>query len=188
MKLARKLTIGLVLGITLVMAGNAILQVRREGRLFDLDSRHDQHAVARVLHAAVKAVWKTDGESAARHLIADTNRDNPDLTMRWVSLEPGTPSEDAPIVPRALLGELLAGHELVTHRSGAVGARRRVAYGPLMIGGGQRGANGNSGSARPERGFLPPAELQVLVTTIVMGLPGATLALGLGFWFRGRPM
>jgi two-component system, NtrC family, sensor kinase len=188
MKLARKLTIGLVLGITLVMAGNAILQVRREGRLFDLDSRHDQHAVARVLHAAVKAVWKTDGKSAARHLIADTNRDNPDLTMRWVSLEPGTPSEDAPIVPRALLGELLAGHEMVTTTSVSPGDDRRVTYAPLMIDGQQRGAIEISESLRPERGFIHTTELQVLVTTIVMVLLGAAIALGLGFWFVGRPM
>src|SRR5262249_58257384 len=113
MKLARKLTIGLVLGITVVMAANALLQVRREGTLFELDSRHDQHAVARVLHAAVKAVWKTDGESAARHLIADANRDNPALMMRWVSLQPHAAPEDAPIVPRDRLGPLLAGHEMV---------------------------------------------------------------------------
>ena len=188
MKLARKLTIGLVVGITLVMAGNALLQVRREGTLFDLDSRHDQHAVARVLHAAVKAVWKTDGESAARHLIADANRDNPDLTMRWVSLDPGTSSADAPIVPRAQLGSLLGGHEIVMTTSVPSGDDRRVTYAPLMVDGQQRGAIEISESLRPERGFSHTTELQVLVTTIVMVALCATIALGLGFWFVGRPM
>ena len=90
-----------MLGITLVMAGNALLQVRREGAMFDLDSRHDQHAVGRVLHAAVEGgAGDADGESAARQLIADANRDNPDLTMRWVSLQPDAAADDAPIVPR----------------------------------------------------------------------------------------
>jgi two-component system, NtrC family, sensor kinase len=188
MKLARKLTIGLVLGITLVMAGNALLQVRREGTLFDLDSRHDQHAVARVLHAAVKAVWKTDGKSAARHLIADANRDNPDLTMRWVSLQPDAAAEDAPIVPRQQLGSLLAGHEVVMTTSVPSGDDRRVTYAPLMIDAQQRGAIEISESLRPERGFSHTTELQVLVTTIVMIALCATIALGLGFWFVGRPM
>jgi two-component system, NtrC family, sensor kinase len=188
MKLARKLTIGLVLGITLVMAENALLQVRREGTLFELDSRHDQHAVARVLHAAVKAVWKTDGESAARHLIADANRDNPDLTMRWVSLQPDASAEDAPIVPRQQLGSLLAGHEVVMTTSVPSGDDRRVTYAPLMIDTQQRGAIEISESLRLERGFSHTTELQVLVTTIVMIALCATIALGLGFWFVGRPM
>src|SRR5262249_21825501 len=168
MKLARKLTIGLVLGITVVMAGNALLQVWRERTLFELDSRHDQHAVARVLHAAVKAVWKTDGEAAARHLIADANRHNPALPLRWVSLEPGAPSEDAPIVARAQLGPLLAGHEMVLTTSVPSGDDRRVTYAPLMIEGQQRGAIEISESLRPERSFIHTTELQVLVTTIVM--------------------
>src|SRR5262249_46873487 len=188
MKLARKLTIGLVLGITVVMAANALLQVRREGTLFEADSREDQHAVARVLHAAVKAVWKTDGESAARHLIADANRDNPALAMRWVSLEPGAPSEDAPIVARAQLGPLLAGHEMVLTTSVPSGDDRRVTYAPLMIEGQQRGAIEISESLRPERSFTHTTELQVLVTPLVMVLLCATIALGLGFWFVGRPM
>ena len=188
MKLARKLTIGLVLGITLVMAGNALLQVRREGAMFDLDSRHDQHAVGRVLHAAVKAVWKTDGESAARHLIADANRDNPDLTMRWVSLQPDPTPDETPIVLRSQLAALLAGHEMVMTTSVPSGDDRRVTYAPLMIDGQQRGAIEISESLRPERGFSHTTDLQVLVTTILMIGLCATIALGLGFWFVGRPM
>jgi len=188
MKLARKLTIGLVLGITVVMAGNALLQVRREGTLFELDSRHDQHAVARVLHAAVKAVWKTDGESAARHLIADANRDNPALMMRWVSLQPDAAPDDAPIVPRDRLGSLLAGHEMVLTTPVPSGDDRRVTYAPLMIDAQQRGAIEISESLQPERGFSRNTALLVLVTTIVMIALCATIALGLGFWFVGRPM
>ena len=49
MKLFHKLTIAIVFGITLVMAGNALFQVRREAVLFDADSSHDQHTVGRVL-------------------------------------------------------------------------------------------------------------------------------------------
>ena len=113
MKLFHKLTIAIVFGITLVMAGNALFQVRREADLFDSDSSHDQHTVGRVLRASVQAVWRADGEQAARRLIADANESNTDLTLRWVSLEPDPAPADAPEVPRERLPAVLTGRESV---------------------------------------------------------------------------
>src|SRR5262245_25525641 len=188
MKLARKLTLGLVLGIALVMTGNALLQVWREGTLFDVDTRRDQHAVGRVLHAAVQAVWAADGETAARHLIDEASRDNPELAMRWVSLRPTPDPLDAPLVARDRLGPLLGGREMVVTTSLSNGDDRRVTYMPLTIEGGPRGALEISESLRFERGFSHVTELQVLITTLVMIAFCATIALGIGFWFVGRPM
>src|SRR5262245_27823700 len=111
MKLARKLTLALLFGITLVMTGNALLQVRREGTLFDVDSKRHQHAVGRVLRAAVEAIWPAEGEEAARRLIADASRDNPDLVMRWVSLTHAPPAGDAPMAARDRLAAVANGQE-----------------------------------------------------------------------------
>jgi signal transduction histidine kinase len=188
MRLARKLTLALVLGITLVMTGNALFQVSREGRLFDDDSRRDQHAVGRVLHAAVQTVWAADGEAAARRLIAEASRDNPALVMRWVSLVPAPSADDTPLVARARLDPVAAGREIVLKTAVPSGDERRVTYMPLSIESEPHGALEISESLSPERGFSRATELQVVVATLVMLGLCAAIAMGLGFWFVGRPI
>jgi two-component system, NtrC family, sensor kinase len=188
MKLFHKLTIAIVFGITLVMAGNALFQVRREAELFDADSSHDQHTVGRVLRASVEAVWRADGEQAARRLIADANESNTDLTLRWVSLEPDPAAADAPEVPREQLPSVLAGRESVVRGRLPSGDDRRITYIPVAVDGIRRGALEVSESLSPERHFMRATELQVVATTALMVMLCAGIALGLGFWFVGRPM
>src|SRR5262245_38234710 len=188
MKLARRFTLALVFGITLVMAANALLQVRREAALFDVDTRRDQHAVGQVLHAAVEVVWPTEGEVAARRLITEASRDNPELAMRLVSLAPGATGADAPLVARARTGPVLQGRETVLRARVPSGDERRITYLPLVLGGESKGAIEISESLSPERSFSHATEVQVAVTTLVMLALSAGLAMGLGFWFVGRPM
>jgi two-component system, NtrC family, sensor kinase len=188
MRLARKLTLALLFGITLVMAGNALFQVHREGKLFDSDSRRDQHAVGRVLHAAVEMIWPAEGEAAARRLIGEASRDNPDLIMRWVSLAPAPPAADAPLAARERLDPVAGGREIVVKTTVPSGDQRRVTYMPLTVGGEPRGALEISESLSPEHGFSRATELQVVVATLVMLALCATIAMGLGFWFVGRPI
>src|SRR5262245_63165574 len=151
MKLFHKLTIAIVLGITLVMAGNALFQVRREAELFDADSSHDQHTVGRVLRASVQAVWRADGEQAARRLIADANESNTDLTLRWVSLEPDPAPADAPEVPRERLPAVLAGREAVARGRLPAGDERRLTYLPVAVGGMRPRAREVSEPLAPDR-------------------------------------
>jgi two-component system NtrC family sensor kinase len=188
MRLARKLTLALVLGITIVMAGNAVLQGHREAKLFDVDSKRDQHAVGRVLHAGVEAVWAAEGEAAARRLIAEVSKGNPDTAMRWVSLAPEPHPEDAPLAGRDRLAAVAAGREIVLKVKAPSGDERRATYLPLTIDGEPHGALEISESLSPERGFSRATELQVVVTTLVMVALCATIAMGLGFWFVGRPI
>jgi two-component system NtrC family sensor kinase len=188
MKLAHKLTIALVLGITLVMAGNALFQVRREAVLFDADSSHDQHTVGRVLRASVEAVWRADGEAAARRLIGDANESNTDLTLRWVSLAANPVPAEAPEVPLERLSSVVGGHETVVKGRLPSGDDRRITYIPVSVGGIRRGALEVSESLSPERHFMRATELQVVATTALMVVLCAAIALGLGFWFVGRPM
>src|SRR5262249_43281525 len=188
MKLAHKLTIALVFGITLVMAGNALFQVRREADLFDADSSHDQHTVGRVLRASIEAVWNADGEAAARRLISDAHQSNTDLTLPWVSLLPDPASPDAPEVPIDRLSAVVAGRETVVRGRLPSGDDRRITYIPVSVDGRPRGALEVSESLSPERRFMRATELQVVATTGLMIILCAGIALGLGFWFVGRPM
>ena len=196
MRLTRKLTLALMLGITLVMAANALLQVRRENALFDIDSRRDQQAVGSVLHTAVEHIWLAAGEGAAQQLIQEASQINPDLTMRWVSLAPaGTGNarghatgDDAPLASLGELRPVIAGHTLVVRATAPDGDERRITYLPLSIGGEPHGALEISESLQSERGFTRATKLQVAATTLTMLLVCAAIASALGVWFVGRPI
>lgn len=69
MKLARKLTLALVLGILLVLAANAAFRVRRELALFENDSRRDSLLLGRMLAGSVARLWPTIGEAQALDLV-----------------------------------------------------------------------------------------------------------------------
>ena len=87
MKLARKLTLALVLGITLVMAGNALFQVRREA---DAVRRRLVDAISTPSAACCTPPSRQCGARTARRRRAGSSptraESNPDLTLRWVSL------------------------------------------------------------------------------------------------------
>ena len=188
MRLTRKLTLSLVLGIMLVMTANAVFHVRREQKLFDADSRSDERAVGNVLLAAIEAVWLAEGEIAARRLIAEVDRRRHHLTVRWVSLAPGAPAADAPLAAPEALGRIAAGRTIVTRARAPSGDERRITYMPLIIQGEHRGALEISESLQPERRFSRATTLQVAVATLTMLVLCALIATGTGLWFVGRPI
>jgi two-component system NtrC family sensor kinase len=188
MRLTRKLTLALVLGITLVMAANALFQVRRENALFDVDSSRDQQVVGRVLHTAVELLWPAAGEVAAQQLIREASTRNSELIMRWVSLVPGASPQDAPLASLDQIRPVLDGKTLVVRTPVPTGDERRITYMPLFIHGEPHGALEISESLLAERGFTRTTEMQVAATTLVILLLCGTIASALGFWFVGRPI
>ena len=60
-KLARKLTAALVLGIFAVLLVQSITRVRREMGMFENDMRREGRTMGRVLATAATEVWTTDG-------------------------------------------------------------------------------------------------------------------------------
>jgi two-component system NtrC family sensor kinase len=83
---------------------------------------------------------------------------------------------------------VVGGRETVVRGRLPSGDDRRITYIPVSVDGRQRGALEVSESLSPERRFMRATELQVVATTGLMILLCAAIALGLGFWFVGRPM
>src|ERR1700690_4245817 len=84
MRLARKLILSMVLGLTVVLAANSFYRVRRELAAFDEDMKQDHDVMAQVLESAVTSVWATQGRDAALRLIANTKPPSKMLHLRWV--------------------------------------------------------------------------------------------------------
>src|SRR5438046_6522632 len=87
MKLARKLTLALVVGVLVIMAGYAWLQIRREVVIFDAELWKNEkfgHGAA----AAIAEIWATEGEAKARQMLETIDRYGPGvIRLRWLWLD-----------------------------------------------------------------------------------------------------
>ncbi len=188
MKLARKLTIALVLGIFAVLSIQAFAQVRRETGLFESDMRRDGRTMGRVLRTAAAEVWSTVSEVHAKRLVAQVNESESNVAIRWVSLDatPGAPDE--PRLGASTLGPLAEGRELVGKARDADGTEHLVTYSPVRVGERVAGAIEVSESMAGERAYLRATILNTAVGTAALALVCAAMTIGLGIWFVGRPM
>jgi two-component system NtrC family sensor kinase len=85
MKVARKLTLALVLGIVAVMAVHAWVQVRQEVILYESDVRPKPRG--RGFLAMIQSVWRTEGEQRVRELVEEAAGALRDVHTRWVRID-----------------------------------------------------------------------------------------------------
>jgi signal transduction histidine kinase len=188
MRLARKLTLALVLAIFAVMAGNAYLQVRREVSLFEADLVEDQHIVGETLRNAVETVWQAADEAAARALIDRANQVWSGVRARFVWLDAPPGDHDAPAVAPATLRTLPGGREPKVLRQTVNGEEQRFTYVPLRVPVARPAALELSQSVGWQHRFIRTSELQTLAAMVVIVALCGVIAMGLGVWFVGRPM
>ena len=188
MKLARKLTIALVLGIFAVLSIQAFARVRRETGLFEGDMRRDGRTMGRVLRTAAAEVWTTVSEVHAKRLVAQVNESESNVTIRWVSLDAAPGARDAPRLEASALGPLAEGRELVGKARDADGTEHLVTYSPVRVGQRVAGAIEVSESMAGERAYLRATIFNTAVGTAALAVVCAAMTIGLGIWFVGRPM
>src|SRR5438067_12897074 len=80
MKLARKLTLALLVGVVAVMAGYAYVQISREIVILDADLAKDVK-FGRGAAAALEAIWATAGDARAREVLGLIDRHGPEVVL-----------------------------------------------------------------------------------------------------------
>ncbi len=181
MKLTRKLVLTLMVAIVVVMAADAMLQLRRETSLFADDMAGDEEAMGRVLQVAVRDVAAHDGIDAAVAVFDRMRAAESRVGLRWVWLD--APEVAADVAPRLRNDETV---HLV--REAAAGDERQFTYVPVRLAGGRMAAIELSEPLRFQRDFLRRTELQVLGTLTILVILGAAIALWIGVVLVGRPM
>src|SRR5262245_25850263 len=93
MKLARKLTLFLVLAMCVVMTLDAWVGIWRETRLLEADMRTDQRDTGLVLAWAIADLWEREGEARALALVDHATAPAGQMRYRWVvpDAPPGSP-------------------------------------------------------------------------------------------------
>ncbi|WP_437732779.1 sensor histidine kinase [Sorangium sp. So ce1335] len=187
MKLARKLTLALVLGVFLVLALSAYAQIRREARIFENDVQRDHHTMARALASAVVQVWRSEGPARALRLVEDANEREQQVNIRWVWLDGQADEAHRPRLAPEQLAAVTTG-QAVVHRIPQRDADLLVTSVPVPVPGDRAGALELSESLAGARRYIRSMILSTAITTAALTLVCGLLTTGLGVWLVGRPM
>lgn len=188
MKLARRLTIALIVAIFSVMAFNSYLRVQRAIAYFEGDRQADEHLLGRVLGAAVRTVWENDGVERARDIVRRADDSVNEVRIRWVWLDAQGDPGELPVVPLDDLREQTPTSGIIRLQHEETGDERRFAYVPVVLTGQRPAAVEVSSSLTRERDYLRQSVVQGLVTTMVIATVCGLIAMWLGYWFVGQPI
>lgn len=167
MKLSLKLTLWIVLGVTLVLSAFAALRVQRQVTMFESDMQADHRAFGRALASAASEVAREHGEERALALIADANLRESHMLVRWVGEASGEP---------------------VSHVEGEGEARRLVTRVPVQMPSGAAGSLELSESLQKEGDHVRQTIIRAVISTLTtIGVCGIII-LVFGWVFVGRPV
>jgi signal transduction histidine kinase len=192
MQLARKLSLGLFLGILAVFAVSATLRLRKETSLLENSMQNNQRLIATTLAAALDEVWSAEGESRVLDLVRRADAAKSDLYIRWVRR--GSRDAFAPEVATPFDGDGARPFEVVqrmavtTQGRGDPHEERLFSYVPLPDHEGVAAALEVSEPTAPRREYVRSAVIGALLSSLAMALVTGAVAMLLGAWVVGRPV
>ncbi len=186
---SQKLAIALIVGISTVMIADAYVRVAREIAVFEDDQASDQHDQARLVSAAVRRVWASDGAAAAQTLVTEESQaTGADSQLVWVWLDDdGDPALRERLTATSVAA-LERGDEVTSVGHDGDGEARRYLYVPLALPGSRPAALELSEPLSPPRWVLRSSVLQNLLATLLIIAICSAFVTGLGSWLVGRPM
>jgi signal transduction histidine kinase len=189
MKLARKLSVALFLGVLAVVTAFAYVRFQREIELFDNDMRRDHRLIGATLRPALLDTWRSDGEARAIELVRHTDADKEGVRIRWVWVQGGTAAASSALAPD-VLGRLSA--EEVVQVEGAFDAlgegKYLVSYISLSRGNGAVAAVEIAESLAQKSAYLRATVLNTVMASTAIALVCGAVAMGIGRWFVGAPV
>lgn len=189
MKLARKLTLALLVGMTAVLALHAYLQLQREAAFYERDTIADHRHYGHALATAFEKVRALEGEAAGEAFLNAVNEratkplDRRPVQVRRLGL--GDAAEAPPEVPREILADVRAGGDAhwVDRKAGRVHS-----YIPVSVAGAPQGALEITESLEEQTRYSGTTFLQMVATIAIIAALSGGLAFLLGAWFVGRPI
>ncbi len=180
MKIIPKLTLALFAGTSVILAVNGYLRVERERRYFDADRVRDHEMIGRSLAAATDAVWRTDGEQAARRAIDAVSGHFTTIQIRWV----GAYQASALGLDPSVLAATPAGQPITRVTHGVTGSAWDTLV-PLDVGGALRGVIELTEPMTSEQHFVRSVIVETAGMALTLAILSATLSFLMGQWLVG---
>lgn len=188
MKLMRKYTLALGLGICVVLLVYGIVLVRTQTAFYQASLRNEHRVLAGAIATSVDEVWRLDGEARALSLIQALSNETPGVRVRWVWFDPGASEFYRPDAPLELLTGLPEGEGLAWERGDGDGHRRSYYYMPVSVAERQRGGIEIAESLEPLHTQIKSTVVAISAATGGILVLSGALALVLGLWLVGRPV
>jgi two-component system NtrC family sensor kinase len=186
MKLVPKLNLAFIAGVSVILAANGYLRVRREVALFESDRVRDDVVIGETLGAAVETVWRSEGPARALTMVRQADAKQGRVHVRWVWLDGSDGTWTS-----ARLGTLRGnapGGATAPSRGTTTFENRRYTFVPVEVPDGRRGAIEVSEPLSVERSYIRRTILDTVLTMLSLDAVCAALATMLGTWFVGRPI
>ncbi len=187
MKLATKLTATLILGIVVVMAAYAYVQIRQEVVL-DEGALHRARHVALAWLGTIEAVWDFDGPRRAREVVQRGNERASEVNVQLVALDDTIEGLPRPALTTDQVQELRAGEVVRIMRQDQAGDEWRYFYGALSIGGAHPAAIEFAEPLRDQQTFIRMSHFALALATIAIVAICGVIAAGLEYGLVGRPL
>jgi two-component system, NtrC family, sensor kinase len=181
MRLARKLTLALVVAVIAVLGVNGVLTARREIAFFEADTERDARVMARAFRAVVTEVFRTQGAARALALVEEANEREANVNFRLVSIDPSSPRKptinpgNLPVDRQAVFREKTPEETIITY----------IALPPEIA---PNEAIEVSSSLKEQRRYVRRGIVVTMLSTAATTFVAAAVTIILGAWFVGRPM
>jgi two-component system NtrC family sensor kinase len=162
MRLARKLILFMVIGLTVVLCGNDYYRVRREITAFEQDMEQDHAVLGQVLAHAIGTVWTSEGKKAALEIVANLQPHSRLLQVHWIDEESGQPIKQTDNL--------------------------RITQIPLVLNGQVKGTIEISESRQFEQSYARSSMIRSLFFTLIALASAGLISTFLGIRFVGKPI
>lgn len=184
MKLTRKLSLAIGLGILLVLGVQAWTRVVLDQENYRADVGRDHAVLGETIALIVEMLWRTDGARRALEAVEHQNSTHSHITIRWVELDAPPSSGDVPLRPelvvRAFRGPV---HEAIAGRPVA----SMLTYVPVDVPG-RLAAIELLERLDGERDAQRLSLLRAALTTTALVILCFVITLGFGAFFVARPL
>ncbi len=190
MKLARKLSLALFLGVVAVLAGYGWLTFQRAVSLYDADVRGDHRRMGGLVRTALAETFKREGEERLLEIVRLTDMERERVEVRFIWLDAPQGSERGPFVPAAELTPLRK-RELVQLERDVPALGKGsflLSYIPVLNVDGRVGALELGESLAPKAAYRRDTVIGTLIASLAIALVCGIVAMGIGRWFVGRPV
>ena len=187
MRLARKLNVLLIVGIIVVMATYAYVQVREEVVLYDADQQRTKQ-VGLAWLGTLEAVWEQEGGRRAQELVAHANERAAAVTVRLVGLDTSASFLPSPDLTIAQFGTLAEKKLVRFVRPDDMGDEWQYFYLPLAVGTLPPAAVEFIEPLKDEQRFISLSHSTMVLATLAVIIACGLIVTAVHRRFVGRPL
>jgi len=188
MKLTAKIVSLWMAGTLIVVGLGTFFAIRHDMRLLQDDMRADAVEIGRTLAPLIQDAWRTSGEKRALQLLADADRENHQVDVRWVWLEGASDGAQEATLSADDRQAIHNGGTVIVEERDAAGRGYLHTYVPVPVSSARTAAIELTNSLDGLDRLALAAIWRFAAIGAVLVVLSASAASLIGLWLVGRPL